>query len=120
MQSHFQDDDDDTGLNRLSHPQVGNPGWITINADMDNSYHVGSDIFSTNYVAQEELDQMRADFNEFSTELRAQMKELQEQIQVIERDTFMEAEYEELREAWEAYNAVLDKLKTFKALKDSK
>ena len=44
---------------------------------------------------------------------------LEEQVLLIHRDEILEEEFEELKEAYQAYNDLLAKLKTFKALKDS-
>ncbi len=47
------------------------------------------------------------------------LEELEDQVLLVRRDAILEEEFEELKEAWQAYNDLLAKLKTFKALKDS-
>jgi len=47
------------------------------------------------------------------------LRALEDQQLILRRDRILEEQYDELREAWSLYNATLEKLKTFQALKDS-
>lgn len=59
------------------------------------------------------------DYKDEAAIVDKRLSALEDQVLLIRRDVVLEKEYEELKEAWQAYNDLLAKLKTFKALKDS-
>lgn len=61
---------------------------------------------------QTDLDELR---NEMSNRLDA----LEDQVLLVRRDAILEEDYKELKAAWKAYNDLVEKLRTFKRLKDS-
>ena len=74
----------------------------------------------------EQLSPTQSDIDALKDELQAQkelmdrrLEAIEDQVLLVRRDAILEKDYEELKEAWEAYNTLLERLKTFKRLKDS-
>jgi hypothetical protein len=63
----------------------------------------------------EEVMPSRSDYDE----LKDEIADIKEHIILIDRDNCLEADYKELKAAYDAYEELRDKLRTFKALKDS-
>lgn len=84
---------------------------------------------STNTTANEKKDhivptptewrEMVKDNQKWKKETNVRLSAIEDQVLLVRRDAIVEEEYEELKEAWEAYNYLLAKLRTFKAIKDS-
>ena len=51
--------------------------------------------------------------------LESRMDAVEDQVLLIRRDRILEQDFEELEEAWQAYNDLMEKLRTFKRLRDS-
>ena len=66
-----------------------------------------------------DIEVIEASFKIFKDEICKRMDALEEQVVLVQRDTVLEKDFKELKEAWKAYNDLLEKLKTFKALQDS-
>ena len=74
---------------------------------------------TNNTVSKSDFEEFKQEMVKFSKKMLKRIKSLEDQVLVVRRDNAMEKEFEELKEAWEAYNYMLEKLKTFKAIKDS-
>lgn len=85
-----------------------------------DAYHwnSASDIFQVNR-SEADLRELADDFKDFKDEMLERMAKIEEQIVLVRPDQILEEDYKELAEAWKAYNDLAEKLKTFKALKDS-
>jgi hypothetical protein len=57
--------------------------------------------------------------DEFKIDITDRIEAIEDQMVIVRRDNALEEEFEELKEAWQAYYDMMDKLRTFKALKDS-
>ena len=66
-----------------------------------------------------ELNEMKEELANFKEEINHRLEKIEEQMAIVRPDAFLEAEFDELREAYEAYNKLMEKLRTFKALQDS-
>jgi protease II len=114
MQSHFNDDDDDIKNCTVTVGEELNAnGYIQINANADNQWLTGNP-FSDN-----QLTELEERFEEFQDDMIGRIENIEEQIVLVRRDNALEEQFEELKEAWDKYNEILDKLRTFKALQDS-
>ncbi len=63
----------------------------------------------------DEMNEIKMQMAEFNQRLKA----IEDQILIVRRDNALEEHFEELKEAWKAYNELADKLRTFRALQDS-
>lgn len=79
----------------------------------DASNHIQYEPFDS------EIQEMKDDIKEHAKRTDARLDAMEDQVLIVRRDVLLEEEYKELEEAWQAYNDILKKLKTFKALKDS-
>ena len=79
----------------------------------DASYHIQYEPLDA------EIQEMKDDIEEHAKRTDARLDAIEDQILIVRRDVLLEEDYKELRDAWQAYNDLVDKLKTFKALKDS-
>ena len=70
-------------------------------------------------VVWEETFATKADFEKHTAEVNDRLSAIEDQMVIVRRDAILEEEFEELKEAWQAYNDLMDKLRTFKALQDS-
>lgn len=68
---------------------------------------------------EEKIQELEDRFEEFSDEMFGRIEAIEEQIVLVRRDNALEKDFDELKEAWEKYNEILEKLRTFKALQDS-
>lgn len=63
--------------------------------------------------------QTQSDLDELRKETSDRLDALEDQVLLVRRDAILEEDYKELKAAWTAYNDLLEKLRTFKRLKDS-
>lgn len=126
MQSHFNVNDDDEkeeyagqvtidlGDAYASGPfSLGNLDSDTyIQFDAKNSVFGGAEWVS-------DADKLREEMDEFKKDITDRIEAIEDQMVIVRRDNALEEEFEELKEAWQAYYDMMDKLRTFKALKDS-
>ena len=68
---------------------------------------------------QPDLDVIREKQDAFEEKMEDRLSKIEDQIVLVRRDVVLEEDYKELKEAWEAYNKLAEKLRTFKRLKDS-
>ena len=68
---------------------------------------------------ENDLHKLREDFEWYRHSTSEYIAKMQKHMAYVDRDNALEEDFEELREAWETYNELLEKLRTFKALKDS-
>lgn len=122
-------DDDEIEFNTQADPTTGT---VTITTDNGaaNQYSIlpnsnvtlnwdesfGQAVFSGN---NDELNEIKQQFQEYKNQMNARIAELEDQVVLVRRDVLLEEDFEELKEAWDTYNELLQKLKTFKALQDS-
>lgn len=95
-------------------------GTITL---ADNGYLPAADNVTIRWNAEEHdwIDNTakQSELDEFKEETNERLAAIEEQVILINRDNILEEDYKELEEAYNAYNDLRDKLRTFKALKDS-
>jgi len=77
-----------------------------------NGSHVQWDVMANDF---QEVHPTRSEIDILKDDVKA----MKEQIILIDRDNCLEADYQELKDAYDAYEELRDKLRTFKALKDS-
>ena len=68
---------------------------------------------------QSDLDALRDEMKALQEIMGDRLDAIEDQIFFVRRDQILEEDYKELKEAWEAYNNLVEKLRTFKRLKDS-
>ena len=91
---------------------------ITLNASEVVGAIDGS-IFNTLSPTQSDLDALRDEMKALQEIMSERFNAIEDQIFFVRRDQVLEEDYNELKEAWEAYNDLMEKLRTFKRLKDS-
>ena len=122
MQSHFNKDDDDdekeddssiyqSTINITTDPAVTD-GSVVMRWDSDVGEFAGVHW-------DDETADLRREFKQHKDEMNARAAEMEDQILLVRRDVLLEEDFEELKEAWNTYNELLKKLRTFKALQDS-
>ena len=130
MQSHFnKEDDDEDEVKEFKTSYDAADGTVTIttthgaadslnipNTVMRWDAAVGDTVFEP---MNSELNEIKQQFQEYKDQMNARIKEMEDQVLLVRRDVLLEEDFEELKEAWEAYDELLKKLRTFKALKDS-
>ena len=87
-----------------------------------NTSDVGSldyNAFNTLTPTQSDLDALRDEMKALQEIMSDRLDAIEDQIFFVRRDQVLEEDYKELKAAWEAYNGLMEKLKTFKRLKDS-
>ena len=99
-------------------------GQVTItmpNNIYDQNYSFGSVWSEENVVTDYDIkiEELTTELREFKESMEERMAAVEDQIVLVRRDNALEEDFEELREAWEKYNEILDKLRTFKAIQDS-
>lgn len=70
-------------------------------------------------ITREDFTAFRKEFDEYKRLSQDKIRALQEHVVMIDRDIIMESQHEELKAAWEAYDELLSRLRTFNALRDS-
>lgn len=116
MQSHFNDDekeDDSGGTIYITGDQMNCVDTIFQDSNVTLRWNTDTDAMEyQNYPTLE-------DFEEHKSEVNDRLSAIEDQMAIVRRDAILEEDFEELREAWQAYNDLMDKLRTFKALQDS-
>lgn len=69
--------------------------------------------------SQADFKKLEEEFKYFRRAMEERLAAIEDQVVLVKRDAILEHDFKELEEAWEAYNTLLEKLKTFKALQDS-
>ena len=108
--------DDDAEMEKILH-QLND--HVTLNTDWLNEVDINA-VFNTT-VTQEDvkLNQIEEELKNFKRDVNKRLEAIEEQVVLVRRDHALEEDYEELKEAWDKYNELMEKLRTFKALKDS-
>ncbi len=68
---------------------------------------------------QSDIDILRDELKAQQELMDNRLDAIEDQIFFVRRDEILEEDYKELKAAWAAYNTLMEKLKTFKRLKDS-
>jgi len=130
MQSHFNKEDEDD--NELKEAYSGTISITTDPGALDG-VTISQDVTDGNVVMRwdgahgdygqvhwdNETEALRKEFKQYKEEMNARIAEMEDQVAIVRRDVALEEEFEELKDAWKSYNEVLEKLRTFKAIKDS-
>jgi len=90
---------------------------VTITNDM--GLDSGNTVFQWNGVEMTENYPTKTDFDVLKETTEKRLSAIEDQVLIIRRDNALEEDYEELKKAWEAYEELRERLRTFKALKDS-
>jgi len=97
----------------------GQTNVLDVAKDTDYMWSTNNVTVSPDQTLSNEVFELKREINNLKLEMDHRLFEMDEQILLVRRDTILENEFEELKEAWKTYETLLDKLKTFKALKDS-
>ncbi len=97
---------------------------VTINSDLgalDGSVlqYNGTGNFEAVMPAMSDIEGLEEELKLQKQTMNERLNAIEDQIILVRRDHILEEDYEELKAAWEAYNNLAEKLRTFKRLKDS-
>lgn len=108
--------DDDKEVTRYDY---GLSDYITVNWD---SLTINQDIINSvieTTAKDPAIVDLENDLRNFKAEVNERLAHIEEQMAILRPDEILGEEFDELKEAFEAYNKLMEKLRTFKALKDS-
>jgi len=90
-----------------------------MNQTLNNSALDMSKISAADWSATMAVDPEKQRVDDELKSHERRLRAIEDQQLILRRDRILEEQFNELREAWEAYNYTLEKLKTFQALQDS-
>jgi len=96
----------------LSNDITGYPYTVQDTSVTTQPYLTAGQIYWDTSVTSKSPVEMQID------EMQEQLSRIEDQLVMLSRDINMEEKYEELREAYDHYQSVLEKLKTFEILKE--